>query len=202
MLFRSNPNIRQENLPDYLAAATEQNAVTYSVTNTLTARFDEKGDKKKYVEVLRWKLLQTYNIKEANRDVGTERRPLSDIGMELDLRPFPYLTFMARNAYNVYTTAWSQANYDLTVNDARGDSASITYRYTQNSIEESNLTLKAVVTRSLNLTFRLNRDHLNGRDVEKMVGFDYRRQCWTVGFDYGERNNDRTYAFRLKVFGL
>ena len=222
-----SPHARQEGIPDFITTATQsnaatmalsktlnqtgaalagdQNSVTYALTNTLTARFNEPGGKRRYVEFLRFKLAQTYDIKEAAKDgvpIDGNRKLFSDVNMELDLKPFSYMTLMARTIYNVYTTNWVQANYDLILNDRRGDTASVTYRYTQNSIEETNLALTAVVTNSLRLLLRLSRDHLNARDVEKTVGFDYRRQCWAIGLDYGERNNDRTYAFRFAIYGL
>ena len=229
-----SPNTDQNNIPDFIPAATQQNAITsamnkvlgtsvnggiaatapiasdqnsitYGVTNTLVARiWDEKG-KKRYLEFFRFKATQTYDFKEANRDIllaDTNRKPLSDIALEVDFRPVTYLTFLARDKYNVYNANWSQANYDLILNNKRGDSASLTYRYTQDSIEETNLILKAVLTKSVNLLVRFKRDHFNHRDVERMVGFDYRSQCWAVGFDYGERNNDRTYAIRFAIHGM
>jgi len=227
-----SPGVKQENIPDFVTAATQsnnittavskvlnsqigvlasdQNSVTYAVTNTLMARFNEKGGVRKYVELLRFKVGQTYDFREASKaDVPTDtkRRPLSNVNLEIDFTPFSYLGFQARNIYNVYDTAWTQANYDVYLRDTRGDSASIIYRYTQNSIEETNLVLKAVITKTLDLNVRLKRDHLNNREIERSIGFDYRHQCWAVGFDYGDRVDgagkpDRTYAFRLSLAGF
>ncbi len=237
-----SPYTRQENIPDFVATATQQNAVTsalakvlsgqsgvtasdqnsftYGLTNTLMAKFKEKGGKR-YAELLRLKLAQTYNIKEANRadTVNEIRSPLSKITVDLDFKPIPYVTFIARNIYSVYTTNWTQANYDLSVSDKRGDSIAVTYRYTQNvvdlqdsrnnqaGIEETNLILTAKVTKSLDLIFRMKRDHLNDRNIERTYGFNYKSQCWTVGFDYGDRTDgagqtDRIYAIRFSLYGM
>jgi LPS-assembly protein len=231
-----SPYTRQDNLPDFVAAATQQNtanttlnqilniqnnggaipvltsdqnSITYSLTNTLMARYKEK-DGKRYAEILRLKLAQTYNIKESNRDAiadGANRRPLSDINVELDFKPVPYLSFSARNIFSVYNATWTQANYDLGLSDKRGDSATVTYRYTQNTIEETNLILKGQVTKELALNFRIKRDNLNQREIEKIYGLDYRRQCWTIGIDYGDRTDgsgkgDRIYALRFSLYGL
>jgi len=231
-----SPSVKQDGLPDFIAAAGQQNtvnntlasmlavqgstaapavasdlnAVVYAVTNTLTARIPDLGGSRRYVEFLRFKVAQAYNIREANKGivpVHTDRRPLSDISLELDLLPLRYVTVNARNRYSVYDTNWTQENYDLVLRDHRGDSASITYRYTRNTIKETNLILKAVVTKNLDLNFRLKQDHFNEREIEKIYGFDYRRQCWSVGFDYGESadgsgKGDRVYAFRFSLFGL
>ena len=187
------------------AMAGDQHAIMYGVTNTLTARMKELVGGKRYWEVLRFKVLQSYDLKESNREnlpADTNRRPFSDIKMELDIAPFQNLTISARNRYSVNNTTWSQENYDLTVRNNRGDTASVTYRYTQNSIKETNLILKAVMSKSLDLNFRMKRDHFNERDIERLYGFTYKRQCWTFGFDYGDSSTDRVFAFRFALSGL
>ena len=100
---------------------------------------------------------------------GADRKPFSDVELEVDFLPFQYLSFLARNKYSVYDATFTQSNYDLTLRDSRGDSATLAYRYTQNGypqtiydasgysrytqsgIEEINLTLKAVVTKTMDL---------------------------------------------------
>ena len=209
------PNALQDGLPNYAAAVGEQNAVTYALTNTLTAKYLDKAGNATYIEFLRFLLSQTYDIKAGAADTippGTERRPFSNIALELDFKPLPFLSFSARNQYNTYITNWSQANYDLGVTDWRGDSATVTYRYTQNSLEEINLLLAAPVTKSLGLTFNIKQDLLNERNIERAFGFTYVRQCWNVIFNYKTRNvldtngvdrtDDKTYEFKIAIVGL
>jgi LPS-assembly protein len=209
------PNALQDGLPNYAAAVGEQNAVTYSLTNTLTAKYIDKAGNATYVEFMRFLLSQTYDIKAGSADTipaGTERRPFSNITLELDFKPIPNLSFSARNQYNTYITNWSQANYDLGVSDWRGDSANVTYRYTQNSLEEINLLLAAPVTKSLSLNFSLKKDLLHERNIEQTYGFTYKRQCWNIGFKYGVRTvidtsgavkpDDTIYEFQFAIAGL
>jgi LPS-assembly protein len=192
------------------AVANDLNVLVYGVTNTLTARIYEPGGQKRYVEFLRCKIAQAYDIRESKRDPapnGTDRRPFGDMVLELDLAPLRYASVSARNSYSVHDNNWTQENYDLVLQDHRGDSATLTYRYTRNVIKETNLHLKAAMTKKLDLHFRLKRDHLNEREIEKVYGFDYRSQCWSVGFDYGETTDgagrgDRVYAARFSLVGL
>jgi len=199
------PNALQDSLPNYAAAVSEQNTVTYAVTNTLIAKMLEKGGSSKYLEFLRFKLAQTYDLKASATDTvpaGTERRPFSDIAMELDFTPVTYLSMRARNLYSVYNTTWSQANYDLGLSDWRGDSANVIYRYTQNSLEEVNLLLAAPVTKSLGLNLNFKRDLLNSKNIETTYGFSYRRQCWNIILKYGNLNDDKIYEFKFALYGL
>lgn len=199
------PNALQDSLPNYAAAVGEQNTITYALTNTLIAKILEKGGSAKYLEFLRFKLAQTYDLKASAADTipaGTERRSFSDIAMELDFIPVTYLSLRARNLYSVYNTNWSQANYDLGLSDWRGDSANVIYRYTQNSLEEVNLLLTAPVTKSLGLNFNFKRDLLNSKNIESTYGFSYRRQCWNIILRYGNLNDDKLYEFKFAVYGL
>ena len=82
---------------------------------------------------------------------------------------------------------WRQNNYDLTLSDHRGDSASAGYRYTRDTLEEINLSLKAVLTSSLGATYLLRRNQLDRRTVESTYGLQYRKQCWNVELNVSDR---------------
>ena len=217
------PNVKQENIPDYVSALTpaidstlypniilgsnvtnEQNAVAWSLTNTFTAKLrDEKGAYS-YLEFLRLKLFQTYDINEANKGmdgITVERRPLSDIGVEVDLTPYKYLSFAARNKYSIYT-GWKETNYDLSISDWRDDKVTVGYRYTLDSIEQINVSVKAMITKNIEGIFISSRDVFNSRTVENTVGVLYRSQCWAVGVDYTKTDTDSRFMLKLSLTGL
>jgi LPS-assembly protein len=214
------PNVNQTDLPNFVAPVGEQQTITYALTNSFMARWKGKDGKKNYREFLRLKLAQNFDIMESHRDVaatGSDRKPFSDVIVEADFIPFQYLSFAARNVYGIKTTNWTQTNYDLTLSDARGDAAVLGYRYTQNSIEEINLYLKAVITKTLNLTYNQRRNQLLQKDFEKKMGVSYHKQCWNVELSFAEKLNttinqygvstqgdlyDRTYMLTLSLYGL
>ena len=206
------PNIRQDNIPDYMPAVAESNAVTWGVTNTFTAKQRDAKGAYSYLEFLRVKLFQTYDINEAKKNIEdtAERRYLSDMGVEVDFRPHQYLSFAARNQYSVYN-GWTVTNYDATISDWRGDSATLSYRYTLNSIEEIDLYLKAVITEKLDATFVSRRDQFNSRSIESTVGLVYHKQCWAIGLDYSKTDSlgldskittDTKIILKLSLTGL
>jgi LPS-assembly protein len=214
------PNVNQTDLPNFVAPVGQQQTLTYGLTNSFMARWKGRDGKKNYLEFLRLKLAQTFDIIESRRDVaatGSDRKPFGEVVMEVDFTPFRYLSFLARNRYDVNKTTWSQANYDLILSDARGDAAVLGYRYTQNSIEEINLYLKAVITKTLNLTYNQRRNQLLQKDFEKKLGVSYHKQCWNVELSFSEKLNttinqsgvstqgdqyDRTYMLTLYLYGL
>lgn len=225
--YAYTPYVAQSNIPDFaptitptvtpVTAATsnailEQNAVAWGVTNTFTAKKRGAKGAYSYLEFLRVKLLQTYDINEAKKDVtGTaERRYWSDMAVEVDFRPHQYLSFAARNQYSVYN-GWTITNYDATINDWRGDSATLSYRYTLGSIEEVDLYLKAFITDKLNATFVSRQDKFNSRTVENTIGLVYHKQCWAIGFDItrteslgsdSQMATDTRFMLKLSLTGL
>ncbi|MEN6621556.1 MAG: LPS assembly protein LptD, partial [Smithella sp.] len=227
LTYSYTPNVSQTNLPDFAPIITpivlpvtapttnaimEQNAFSWGLTNTFIAKTNDAKGNSSYLEFLRVKLLQTYDINEAKRSVEgvDERRPFSDMTVEVDFRPHSYLFFQARNKYSVYD-GWKVMNYDATISDRRGDSATVSYRYTMDSIEEFDVSLKAVITDKLNGTFISRRDLFNSRNVETALGLVYYSQCWAVGFEVSTTDSlqpdssmatDTRFVFKFSLTGL
>jgi LPS-assembly protein len=199
------PDASQDHAPDFLDRIPGQHSLAYGITNTLLARMRAKDGKISYREMMRFKLGQTYDIQEARRDVpiaGKDNRPFRDVDLELDLAPLPYVSLSARNKFDVNSGAWRQSNYDLTLSDHRGDSASAGYRYTRDVLEEINLSLKAALTSSLGATYVLKQNRFDQKTVESTVGLQYRKQCWNVEFNVSDRVDDRTVMVVFSLSGL
>ena len=196
--------IAQDNHPDFVTESEGENNLTYALTNTLTARLKGKDGKVSYRELLRLKLAQAYDVKEARRDMtGREgERPFGDLDVELDCMPSEYLSFRGRNRFSVNSGQWKQTNYDLYLTDWRGDLATLGYRYTQNSVEEINLLLKVLVTKTMDMTYVMRKNQLDQRYVERTYGLNYRRQCWSVELSYSDSENDRRLMMSFSLYGL
>ncbi len=122
--------------------------------------------------------------------------------MELDVKPVQYFAFSVRNRLNANSGRWEKANYDLNLSDARGDSASVGYRYTRDLLEEINLSLKAVLTTTLDVSYELKRNQFDKKYLRNTLGFNYHRQCWSIGLSYADDANDRTFMLSFSLNGL
>lgn len=123
------------------------------------------------------------------------------MGIEFDFNPHKYLSFRVRDKYNVYS-GWKQNSYDLSVRDWRGDSLLVAYRNTKDLVEEINLGVKAVITDHLYSTFVLKRDLHHSRKIENSLGFVYHKQCWSLGFDLTDTDDDVRFLFRISLAGF
>lgn len=228
LTYAYTPNVSQSNLPDFapiitptvtpVEAATtntimEQNAVAWGVTNTFTAKQRDAKGAYSYLEFLRVKLLQTFDINRAKSDTEDtdQKHYWSDMAVEVDFLPHRYLSFSARNQYNYYT-GWTVANYDSTIRDWRGDSVTLSYRYTLDSIEEIDFYVNALITDKINATLVSRRDKFNSRTVENTIGLVYHKQCWAVGLDFTKTDSleadstttttDTRFLLKLSLTGL
>lgn len=197
------PHFSQDDLPDFADRIDEKNAVTAALINTLTAKLKGKDGAASYLDIMRFKLAQNYNIKETRQDAyDTKNRHFGNIDMELDLTPIRYFAFYVRNRFNVNSGAWEKANYDLKLSDERGDSAVIGYHYTRDILEEINLSLKVPLTKALDVTYDLKRNEFDHKNMSNTLGFNYRRQCWSVGFSYSDEATDKRVMLSFSLYGL
>ena len=42
---------------------------------------------------------------------------------------------------------------------------------------------------------------LNDKNIEQTYGFNFRRQCWNIGFSYGDWDNDKVYE-SARIYGM
>ncbi len=205
LIFAYIPHTEQGNLPDFAEVVEEQNTVTAALTNTLTARMKGKDGSMAYLEILRLKLAQSYDVREARRNADGSAalsRPFGDIDMELDLKPTLYFALYVRNRFNVNDGRWEKANYDVQLSDSRGDAAYVGYRYTRDLLEEVNLSLKASLTKTIALSYDLRKNEFDRRSLDNAFGFNFPRQCWSVGVRYNDAVGDRTILLSFSLNGL
>jgi len=219
--------VDQGDRPDYVANFDSANILTYSLYNYLTTRSRGKDGKPVYNELLRLKLTQSYDIKRARED-SPDNSGLNEFGpvaIEADVYPLNYLSYHADAVYDANSGDWIRSNHDLTLKDARGDTASIGYRFTkggsltfsyltepgavtstsslvESAIREINLAIRAKATKSLDLLYVLRRNEVEGVSLETTYGIEYRQQCWSVQVSYSDTTTDKRFLVVFSLLGL
>ncbi len=209
--------VNEDERPDFVTPVNSQSSITWSLLNTLTSKLKEKDGKYTYREFLRFKLLQIYDFRGDVYNVTpltptttpTTTSPAVSTGhyfgplnAELEFYPYQYVRYKSTLAFDVNSGDWTTMNHELGLSDARGDSASIQYQYTEDIVKNINLLLKAKVTRAVELKYILRNNLLQDATLESTYGISYNSQCWGVEFTYSDLVNDRQFMISVNLLGL
>jgi LPS-assembly protein len=213
VVYEYIPDTDQSDLPELDDAdrIERTNLITYSLTNTLTARSAKKNSDGQtdlsYHTFLRFKLAQSFDI---NKDNDNDPQPFSDVAAELDITPARYIRLDADAAWSIYDNEVTTFSSALTLFDSRSDSLTADYRYSRESSPGAENGVQAIgVTGALKVNDRwrlrgtYERNLYDHKDIESSFGFSYQAQCWGVDFDYTVEEDDRSYEvmFHLLSFG-
>jgi LPS-assembly protein len=213
------PNVKQDNLPDFVPVVPQTNTVTYSLTNSLIAKVREPQEKKggkgrsefvtpkpekfSYLEFLRFVISQTFDINEyRSSKPEADRRPFGPFTGDLTFQPYKYLAYRGQYTFDTNDGEWKAINHDVSVSDWRGDTATVGYRYSQDILEEINLSLAAKVTNAVNVKYIQRRNEFDHIDLEKTYAVEYKKQCWSVELSFSDLDNDRRVMAVFSLFGL
>ena len=225
------PDRDQSDLPyftskDRIEAA---NLITYSLTNTFTARLDQSKPKQPsetpnpfpseltghpedrerteeaeamlydYTRFCRIYLDQSYDVTAARNN---EDEVLTDLYGELDFNLNRFLLLSADASYDTYDSRFSSHNVGATLTDRGRNKLSLKHRYTTSTNESIRADLSVGMTDALLLSGFYERDLLDDENIERGGGFVYKAQCWTFGLFYVKEDNDEKYNFLINLDGI
>jgi LPS-assembly protein len=216
------PDEEQDDLPlfDLNDRIASRKDVTYALVNRLTARSQSADGSSLYREIFYLRLSQRYNIDEPQiyiEDVVTDRsvdnRPFSDLRIELDFKPVKYFSLDAESLIPVYgDTGFNTLRVGSTLKDDMGNAARANYAY--NDIEFSGVAtdyvefqLNTSFFRPVYASFKERYDFRKERELEKVVGLEYRSKCWSILLTYRNRyreigDDDQEIMFAFVLAGL
>lgn len=214
------PDEDQSDLPkfDSMDTIASENLITYGVTNLFTARYDSSTQDApadhRYIQFLRFKLEQSFDINKHNED---HPEPFSPITAELDLTPGRYISIDSDAQWSMYGRKLRSVNAALILWDDRQDRLALDYRnskrYTRNApnsdgilVDEEIESVRLSAVFNINEHWRLSGAHerniFESKDIETLFGIGYRSQCWGVDVEYSIENGNQSYAATFNLLGL
>ena len=193
----------------------QTNLLTYSITNTFTAKVKEKGEKlgapfkndsdvlpeHTYLQFCRFKLAQSYNIEETREDTDNPE-PFSPIYGEIEVVPGKYFSINADAKWNYYEREYDSHNVRLSLWDNRGDKLYVEHRYERDSNESIYYHLLLRITDKIAAYAQYESNLYGSKDIKTGLGVMYRAQCWGIDFNYLDNEDEKTYAFMFNLYGL
>lgn len=207
VVYEYIPEVDQSGLPQFdpIDNIAKMNLITFSITNRISGKVYTSEEESQGREFLLFKISQSYDINEANRDItstGDERRPFTDTTFQLRVTPAQYINLVSDAGYNAYDGDWKTVNTSMGINDGMGDSANIDYRFTKDSLEYIRGMFSVKASESLSLYYDGRYSILEGRYLENIYAIDYHPQCWSVQLSYSERPEEKKYLLVFNLSGM
>jgi LPS-assembly protein len=209
------PDEYQDDQPlfDLYDRQLRQNDVTYAVINRLTARTTLADGSRAYREVFNLRLSQTYDIDEARNNRSGDNQPFSDVRAQLGVRPAANFSLDADARIPVYgAPRFNTLTVGSSVRDDVGNALRIDYSYIDQNFSSTatdyiDLKLETTVFRPLYANFQERYDFRESRELEKVVGLEYRSKCWSLLLTYRNRyrddgTDDQEILFTFVLAGL
>ncbi|MDR2075899.1 MAG: LPS assembly protein LptD [Desulfovibrio sp.] len=226
--YRKRPLVDQEDNPSYDAEdrLNPHTELVYSLTNVLTVkgervvmRKNDEGEMEPaladfYRDVLRLRLEQAYDFREASRDEERnryERRPFGDFLLDLSLYPTSYLSLTARNYWSPYLKKLTrhQGFVGLTLPEYGMLHLGYDQRIALDEYKRVRdrdlryLTLGGSgAIGPLGVEFSFRRDLDDPENNEKELNILYTYQCFQFIFSTQVEPDERTYHFSVVLTGL
>lgn len=206
IIYEYIPDIDQNNLPlfDPVDRIDKKNLLTYSLTNRVAGKIYSSESDYYVREFIFLKISQGFDVNEARRELlpGSNRRPFTDITAQLRVTPGPHISLFSDVVVGTYDGYMKVINSSAVVSDNRGDSLTMDYRFTKDSLEyvRGNLSVKA--SDSLNVSYDSRYSLSEARYLENIYTIDYHPQCWSVQFIFSERPEERKYLTVINLTGI
>ena len=198
--------------------AGQTNILTYSITNIFTSRSIKPSEEKDslkadeedkqlnytYNEFCRFKVQQSYNIKESREDKEDkeDKEPFSPIYGEIKVSPLKYFYIQADAEWNCYESAWDSHNVKLSIWDNRRDRLSVEHRYERDSKQSIYSYLLLNITDKISIYTDYERNLYDNQDIQQGIGVIYKAQCWGLNFFYLDDVDEETFGVSISLYGL
>ena len=184
------------------------NQISFSLENFLDARMEnEKGE----VTYRQWafaNLSQGYDIDEARRLEGPERKkkPLLPLSASLILRPFPDVDLQGTGLWDHYDHEISSATFsgEFSMDRAGGreDMVRVDYQYIRDDKKDLSLYLDMNLVHGVSVGSSIKRDMVLGHEVSNSYWFSYQSQCWGARLGAKKENEDTSVTVVFRLLGL
>lgn len=214
----------QKELPyfDSRDRITEQNDIVFSLTNVFdrnkgTVALDSEGNpfmESSYLEFLRVRLEEGYDIDEENRSVelNYERRPFSDFMAEFIVTPYDYVNLSSRTWISPYLGDVTEHENILKLfHDSYGEilfgydylSKIDEYKRQQDSdMQIVKYGLKAKLPWGMQVGGTFRADLNAGKDLEKTGSLGWNHQCFFLEFVASKTTVDERYSVNFNLFDM
>jgi len=197
---------------DEIDSVNPVNRVTYSLNQRILKKSRKKDGGTKTTQLLRFEVLQSYDLRENDTPTGEDSRPFSDLRFDLDSRLAEPLLLNFDSTYNVYDSQFKTFNILAGIKPVDGLTLMAERRYTRGSTTFLLGTVDYSFLDGWKLQYSARYDEKIKEFLENDFSLAYENacNCWGIGLDFIQRKNinggvsqdDTRFMFRFNLKGI
>lgn len=198
--YRYTPAVDQSHLPNFDSGdrVAEASRIEYALVQRFTARFDQDGGASRYRDLIYMRLSQNYDLREE-----AEEDPFSAIRGELTLLPSDWAKLRLDSTFDIDQGEWSKISAEADVHDQHENSISVNYRSDRDQEREyGSVKLDIAFLKPVYLSYEKRYDLAESEQLEEVLGFEYRQQCWSALLTFRENDTDRSVLLTFTLKGI
>lgn len=199
------PDIDQDRYPAYdqVDRISRQNRVVYGISNFFVGKYWLNNDDYSFPEIGRVKIFQSYDLRESPEIFhNSDRRPFSDITMEMDLNPCSHFSLSYDTGISPYDATWSGHELLVNMSDPRGDSLGVDYRQRPGDLDQVNVYGGVAVTKYLRFATRQHYSFRKDEFFTQSYSATIVKQCWTANVSFLDEASTQTWTFMFNLRGI
>ncbi len=208
MTYNYRPSLDEDNIPDLAKLGNERtNTISYGINNTLTSKAQgsavaENGEMESlYREFLRFNIYHSFDITTYRSD-DNENHYWGEVSARTEYMPTDNIYFQNTTSWDLYSNAFTQLDFLARVQDKRGDSVTLDYRYDGEGVKQLNTWLKVALTQEWYAGYINRHDFDGGNDYQAQYEIGYSGQCWGFKAFYVDDITTRGFFFVFSLGGF
>lgn len=205
--YNYRPSLDEDDIPDLARFGSKRtNSISYGINNTLTSKVAgpnaENGEMEAlYREFLRFNIYHSFDLSTYRADDGGDY--WGEVSARTEYLPTDNIYFQNTTSWNLYDNSFTQLDFLARVQDSRGDSITLDYRYDNEGVKQLNTWLKVALTQEWYAGFINRHDFNGGSDFQSQYELGYQGQCWGFKAFYVDDITTRGFflVFSLGGFG-
>lgn len=199
---------------DAIDSIDPKNRIKYALTQRVLAKKLKDEDSPETVEVLRFEVSQTYDIREATADLdpGESAEPFSRIRFDLDSQFIDPLLVNFDTTYSFYDSVIETFNFEVGIKPTDWLTLFMERRFTRNSTTYLQGTIDLDLKKGWNFAYSTRFDEREGEFSENdfSLSFEDKCACWGFSFDLINRKNinddvdqnETKFLFSINLTGI
>ena len=188
------PDKNQDDLPlfDLFDRQIQRSDVSYALVNRLTTSNTAEDGATVYRDFLNLRLSQNYRFDDED-DLFDDDQPFSDVRLELDFWPTRNVALEVDSLIPVYDDSGLRTlSVAASARDDVGNAVSVNYTYKDDNFVNAatdyvNFQFYTPFLKPVYVSFEERYDFRESRELEKIVGLEYRSKCWSILLTYRDR---------------